>query len=289
MDARTLTHRARELILQEELAARAAALPDDRRRAAAVHLEVARAKHRAGDSLAAHGEHAEAARAYADALSASLEAAVVVDSPDVEKPADAARAVLAEADKVARKTFLGDARDAHQALYEAVAPYTLDTRSLRRAQLRRAIAIFAYAIGAVLLVTFVMRRKSTISAEASGSYSPTFFPSKAVDGDPASEWLLPDRTAGWIDLELSPPRPVRVVRMINARNVPYNDRATGQFRVESFFKGTSLFGVDGAFSGFDPNPITREVTLDGQTVDHIKIFIKSWHEGGAGFAEITIE
>jgi hypothetical protein len=289
MDARSLSLTARELILQEKLAARAAALPDDRRRVAAAHLETARARHLAGESLVKHGEHTEAARAFADAIAESLLAADAVATEDVRGPADAARVVLAEVDKVARVTFLADASRAHQALYEAVAPYTLDTRSLRRAQLRRAAAIVAYAVFGVYLVLSIVRRPATLSAEASGSYSATFFPSKAIDGDPASEWLLPDRTTGWIDIELSPPRPVKTVRLLNARNIPYNDRATGQYRVESFFKGTSVFGVDDAFAGFNPAPTAREVTLDGQTVDHIKVFVKSWHEGGAGFAEITIE
>lgn len=289
MAARSIATTARELILQEELAKRAAAVPEEQRREARAHLELARARHLAGESLAARGEHSEAARAFNEAIAATLGAAALIESDDVRAAEKAAREVAAEADAVSHSTFLADAARAHQKLYEAVAPYTLDTRSLRRAQIRRAAAIFLYAIIGVMLAVLIVRRGSTLTAEASGSFNATYFASKAVDNDPNSEWLLPDRATGWIDVEISPPRAVRIVRLLNARNVPYNDRATGEFRVESSLKGAPLAGVDGAFPGFSAAPMWRDVTLDGQTVDHIKVFVRSFHEAGGGFAEITIE
>lgn len=289
MAAPTLTAKMRELLLQEELAARAATLTDEQRKNARDHLERARARHIAGEALALHDAHAEAARALREAIDASLAAAEIVNTPDLAAPIAGARAAAAELDKVSRQAFITDAKRAHQVLYEAVAPYSLDTRSLRRAQIRRAGAIVGYAIAAVCLVVWFLRRPTTMSAEASGSYNATFFPSRALDGDITSEWLLPDRTSGWIDIEISPPRAVHVVRLMNARNVPYNDRATNQFRVESSFKGAPLFGVDDAFAGFSTQPVWREIRMDGQVVDHIKVIVRSWHESGAGFAEITIE
>lgn len=280
--------RAREYLLLEGMSARAAALTDDHRRAARPHLERARAKHLVGESL---GEQPEAARAFVEAIEASLAAAdaLAVNDPHVAARAAEARDAVAEQANVALGVFVADARAAHQALYEAVAPYTLDLRSLRRAQIRRALAIVLFAIGALWSVVWYLRRPPALHAEASAVYSPQFFPFRAVDGDTTSEWLLPDRTPGWIEITISPPRPVHKVRLMNARNSPYNDRATGVFRVEAFLGEQALGDAEGSFDGFRAEPTWREVALDGRKADRLKIWVKSYTSSGGGFAEITIE
>lgn len=281
-------HQARDFLLLESMSARAAAVPDDKRRTARPHLDHAHARHLAGESLA---EGTEAAQALADAITESLAAvdALDVDDPLVVRRAKEARTALAERDAVALPVFISDACAAHQALYEAIAPYALDVRSLRRAQIRRALSIVLFAIAAVWSVVWYARRPPDLRAEASAVYSPQFFPFRAVDGDTTSEWLLPDRTVGWIEITISPPRMVKKVRLMNARNSPYNDRATGAFRVEAFLSGEALGAADGAFDGFHAEPTWREVELDGRKADKIKVWIKSFTSSGAGFAEITIE
>jgi hypothetical protein len=289
MAARPLSVTARELFLKEELAARVFALPDDKRREARAHLDTARTRHIAGESLAAHGKFSEASRALSDAINESLAALDIVGADDAKPLADRARAVLAEHDKVALASFVADASRAHQLLFEAVAPYGLDTRSMRRAQIRRAAAIVAYAIAALTIVVYFATRKVTLSAEASAFHSASFAPSKAVDGSFNTEWLLPNATAGWIELQVSPARVVKKIRLANARNIPYNDRATGNFRVETFYNNAPLFSAESSFPGMDPNLTWREITTDGQKIDKIKVWVRTWYEAGGGFTEITIE
>lgn len=270
-------NRAREFLLLESMSARAVALPDERRRAARPHVDRARERHLAAD--------------FADAITASLAAvdALEVDDPDVVAAAAKARTALAEKDKVDQAIFVSDARAAHQALYEAVAPYTLDLRTLRRAQIRRVAAILGFAVFGLLFMVWFLRRPSELRAEASAVYGGQFPAFRAVDGDITSEWLLPDRSVGWIEITISPPRPVSKVKLMNARNVPYNDRSTGLFRVEAFFEGNPLGAGDGSFTGFSAAPTWREIELDGRKTDKLKIFVKSFLESGAGFAEITVE
>ena len=62
----------------------------------------------------------------------------------------------------------------------------------------------------------------------------------------------------------------------------------GDFRVDSYYKTTQLFSAEGSFPAFDPNPVWREVVLDGQTIDRVRIHVKSWHEAGGGFVARTV-
>lgn len=235
------------------------------------------------------GDHAEAARAFEEALNASLAAAELLDEPTPRPHVERARLALGERDHADLTTFLSDAAAAHQALYEEVAPYALDVRTLRRAQIRRAAAIIAITFGMILFAGWYIRGPSELRAEASAVYSAQFLPFRAVDGEITSEWLLPDRTTGWIELTISAPRKVKKVRLMNARNVPYNDRATNAFRVEAFYEGQVLSSGEGSFNGFSPNPNWREIELDGRRADKIKVWVNSFTEAGGGFAEITIE
>lgn len=281
----------REALLLERFGERAAALPDERRRQARPLLASARKHHVAAEALIASGSDEDAARAFDAALADTLAAfdALSLDDPGLASRVAVARAVGSSEQAVDRGRFLVDARDAHQALHEALAPWVLEPGALRRARIRRAIALVVYGVVAVIGLVWWARRPPRLEAEASAAYSAQFAAAKAVDGDPKTEWLLPDRTTGAIDVRLVPGRSAHKLRVLDARNLPYADRSTENFQIELFDGDDSRGKIDGKFDAFRAEETWREFPLPGVRIDRIHIEVKSWHQSGAGFAEIVVE
>jgi len=72
-----------------------------------------------------------------------------------------------------------------------------------------------------------------------------------------------------------------------ARNVPYNDRATNEFHVDVFDKGQLVKQFDGKFDGFSPDPVTRTFDI-GMKADKVRLTVKSFYVSGGGFAEVSV-
>lgn len=126
-------------------------------------------------------------------------------------------------------------------------------------------------------------------ASASFNDAPDFEPSRAIDGNVDTSWLLPDRTNGWIEVTINPPRAVQRVRIMNTTNVPYHDRATGQYQVQLFSGSNVLQAADGTFPETStPSWVTHDLG-NTESVDRVRVTVNSWLQHGGGIAEIAIE
>ena len=91
----------------------------------------------------------------------------------------------------------GDVIEVERALsYVAMSPRELGwTRAAR--------ITTASVLGIVVLagLWLVLRTPSAVTADASATFgnSPTFGAPNAIDGDPGTEWLLPDGVSGWVE------------------------------------------------------------------------------------------
>lgn len=170
--------------------------------------------------------------------------------------------------------------------YAAMSPRQLSFEKIAR------ITVLA-VLGLVLAfgVWFATRTEVAITATASSTFgnAPQFGPPNVLDGQPDTEWLLPDRESGWVDANLSPPRHISRVTLRNAKNAPHFDRATRAYRLEFYSHDRVLRTIDGEFSEFsrEPVPVTHDVGLD--EVDRIRFVVSSHHNLGGGLAEMTIE
>lgn len=111
-------------------------------------------------------------------------------------------------------------------------------------------------------------------------------PAMAVDRNLATEWLLPNRTLGTLEIRLAP-RPLRLVRLRNARNGVYNDRGTQDFHVECYSAGKQVCRLAGSFPLFETTPGWNRLPLDVGRVDTLKIVVDSYHKSGGGLAEVS--
>jgi len=163
----------------------------------------------------------------------------------------------------------------------ALTPRARKLRRFRRSLLSGALVILVLLIGC--------RLWGRPRAEASAIHSEPHSAKNAVDGLEATEWLLPDSTPGWIDVTLPAARTVHSIRLINARNVFYADRATRAVHVTAFTERGPAASVDGAFAAFSETRSVLDLPLEAREVARIRVEILSYFKSGGGLAEIEIE
>jgi hypothetical protein len=127
-----------------------------------------------------------------------------------------------------------------------------------------------------------------LAVTATASYDQSVHgPASALDGDRNTEWLLPTGTLGTLEIKLKPQR-VRHVRVRNASNGSYADRATHDFHIELWREGKLLLKAPGTFPRFETAPGWTAVATDARAkVDTLKFVVDSYHKSGGGLAEIS--
>lgn len=274
--------RTREWFLLRDLESRAAKVPPEVASKSVGQFRLSNQRRGAAEALWVAGYPSDALRTLADAIAIAREATSsepktyelpLLDDEITKEHAGRFREMLAE----------------HTRLCRDHAELAHDRKEIASKRRMRAIGAIAGAFAAVALIYLVVRTPRTLKATASGMYDGRYDPINATDGNESTDWLLPDRVTGWIEVQVLPPRNLSRVKLLNARNVPYNDRATNEFRVEAFSNGKVVKSADGKFDGFAPEPVWRTIELGGQRVDRIRIEVKSFHLSGGGFGEIEVD
>jgi hypothetical protein len=163
---------------------------------------------------------------------------------------------------------------------QAMAP-----RARRMARWRRLAALGALLALTLLLALRVWRRPH---ARSSADLSEAHAVANAVDGLDATEWLLPDATAGWVDVTFGSPRAVQGVRLVNAHNVFYMDRGARAVRATAFTEWGLATSVDGAFAGLEDGRSVLELPLAAERVTRVRVEVLSYFQRGGGLAEIEL-
>ncbi|MEI9951940.1 MAG: hypothetical protein WDO74_23895 [Pseudomonadota bacterium] len=146
------------------------------------------------------------------------------------------------------------------------------------------------ALGLVLILSlvFVQRLWGRPYAHASGVISEAHLASNALDGLDGTEWLLPDGKPGWIDIIPPKPRTLHGVRLLNAHNEFYLDRASREVRVTAYSETGPLGSVEGAFEKLTQDRALLDLPLEAQQVVRVRIEVRSFFDRGGGFAEIEL-
>lgn len=291
----------REFFLLRDAEARSQKLPADLRATLQRDLAVARQKREAAETLWMAGSTAEALGLIGEACTLCIQCVERAGVDVTPKAAGDAAATM-------RPTLEGatlPALDAEVAgkdselyfnlvaefdqLHRALTPATLPKTDLVARRRARALgAVLAFALG-VVAVVLALRTPKSLKAEASAVFSDKFAAAKAVDGRPENEWLLPDHMPGWVDVTVLPARRLKAIKILNAHNPPYNDRATKDWHIDVFSKsGQVLKSVDGTFAQFSDNPPWITVDLGVDNVARIRFEVRSWHATGGGVAEIEV-
>lgn len=190
----------------------------------------------------------------------------------------------------AHTPWFGNALKTHAAFTESVDYATLEPFGRRRRQVGRWLGTVALTFSALLVVYWAYERTHRAKVEASGYFNdnPRYAPDLATDANERSEWVLPDRKAGWLDVYTGTARPIRGVRILNGHNAPHNDRAVRGFRVVAFDREGKQKSVQGAFAEFTDHPEWRQVDLVMNDVVRVRLEVHSYFRKGGAVAELVI-
>ena len=171
----------------------------------------------------------------------------------------------------------------------ALSPGAMPPREITLTQASRiGVAALVAALVAVGLY-FALRTPTGYEATASARFGPDFPPRNVIDDDHASEWLLPDRSPGWVEVSLSPPERIETLKLLNGHNRHYNDRAVQEYTVEVYANGELARTIEATFGEFQPRPQFVEHALGIDDVERVRVNVTSWHRTGAALAEIDWE
>jgi hypothetical protein len=179
---------------------------------------------------------------------------------------------------------------ANQLLQWHVTRLIMTRKRLRLVQIWRFALTFGVALAVVAVLALLVRPPApVVTASAYYAKSPELAPINAVDDDLKTEWILPDRKRGWLEVKLPTPRRINKVRLVNAHNRRFNDRATRDYRVEFFLGKQLVHTITGNFPKMDTNPQWVEHPVNIDNVDRIRFVVVSYHRLGGGLTEIAWE
>ena len=159
----------------------------------------------------------------------------------------------------------------------------------RRTVLGRHLAVALLASGLILAAGLAIPHlQDRFEIIASGIYSPVFEAEHAVDGDPGREWLAPEGANGWIELRFARPIDVRAVRVVNAHNPGFDDRATRDLDVELYRKDRLLARAQSRFDHIDPTAAVRIIPVEASGVTRVRFIARTFLGRGAGLAEVEV-
>lgn len=153
---------------------------------------------------------------------------------------------------------------------------------------RRVRRLALVAAGLVLSGLVFLLFRNAPTAQASDTYSGDFPASQAIDGLSKTEWLLPQRQTGWLELAFTRPRTVREVRLHNAQNSHFLDRATKSFKVEAYSRSRVVATARGEFPPIEAKAGSVTVELAARDVTHVRITVESFYGNGGGLAEVSV-
>jgi len=180
----------------------------------------------------------------------------------------------------------------HQLLADLVSARTWYLRRLRRAEpgprWRRRLALAA-AAAVLIAVSFGLWARNAPLLRASGVYSGDFPASQATDGLSRTEWLLPEKQPGWLELSYRRPRTLRTVLLRNSENSYFHDRATKSFRIRAFSRGRLVASAKGELPPIEANRGWLNVPLVARDVTELRIDVDSFYGLGGGLAEVDVQ
>lgn len=123
---------------------------------------------------------------------------------------------------------------------------------------------------------------------SSADYSVDHAASQAVDRGSATEWLLPNNQAGWLDIALPRRRRVRGLVLRNGHNGEYLDRAVRRARVLVFDDDRQVDSAEVGFSKIEKEPAPVTAKLSGKPATRVRLVILEHFGLGAAVEDVAV-
>jgi hypothetical protein len=150
------------------------------------------------------------------------------------------------------------------------------------------LVVAALVFFALPIITWV-DESDRVEVSASSCYSDDHAARFATDGVPATEWLLPDGTLGYLELTFHSKRVISGVTITNGHNLHYMDRAIKKARIYVYDGDKVLEKHDVELPGIQPEHKARTIDLDNHRATRLRIEVLAFDGTGAALAEITVQ
>jgi len=292
----------RDFLLLNSTGEQLAKLPPEQRDQTLHQLALIRQRAEAADVLQAEGHRAEAWRIADSALSPALEVVAALGD-DADAAFGSLRERLQRAQAESREApgpQLDADLDDGQALSLAElvdllleVKRRLDVAAMGPAELRRsrALRLLALATAPVLLAALGWQLwfappplRASASAVLGNDYAHDA--ERAIDGDPATAWLLPDNSPGHLEVLLPEPQTLTELRLLNVDRDAPDVRATRDYRVDFYVQGKVVQSLEGRWKRAGGQPTWTKHALGLEGVERIRFEVVTWFPLGGGLAEI---
>jgi hypothetical protein len=187
-------------------------------------------------------------------------------------------------------------RRSRRLVRSALSDLRVATRGRRAVVLRRAATVLGFVVAVALILAAAVaarRLHDRFEVGASDSYAAgesdsSFEADNAVDGDPATEWLTPNGQGGWLELRFARPTRVSAVRVVNAHNAPFNDRAARELNVELYRDDHLERRTQTVFDEIAITTEARIVPIEADGVTRVRFVVVTFHGLGGGMAEVEV-
>jgi len=107
-----------------------------------------------------------------------------------------------------------------------------------------------------------------------------------------SYWLLPDKTNGWVEIDLAREYAIVKFRFLNTQNGSCKDRATRKFHIavssSGIFGGEEIVVSEGEMP-FSSSPTFQEATLSNPVLGrYVRFYVDEYYEWGGGLNELEV-
>lgn len=124
---------------------------------------------------------------------------------------------------------------------------------------------------------------------ASNFYSDDHAARFATDKYPATEWLLPDGTLGYIELTFGSKRAIHGVTVTNGHNLNYMDRAIKKARILVFSGDDVVEQHEVELPGIEGEYKSRRIELGGHRASRVRLEVLEFDGNGAALSELAVD
>lgn len=164
------------------------------------------------------------------------------------------------------------------------------------ARRRRRLRLVSVGLGLALVASyfgFALGVRPFARIHASGVFfdDPMLGGQRAFDRDVSTEWVLPDRSSGTLDLWLFPSRDVSRIVLVNGHNRQFADRASRRVEIRLHSGGLLRHVERASFEALNVPGERLELRLPRRIrdVDHVRVVVLDHFGYGAALAEVQLE
>ena len=171
-------------------------------------------------------------------------------------------------------------------VHRTIAPRAMSVGERNKERIYRLATMIALLAVLAIVGRMALSPRHVMRAYASAVWDPWHVAWRAIDDSPDTEWVLPDGELGWLDVWVRPTQVLHRVEVLNARS----DRGTKDVALEIYSHGRLVKTIEATLPARSGGVTWTTIDVGSiPAVERVRFVVKTFHDRGAGFAEIKLE